>query len=334
MRLLFVTQVVDKNDSMLGFTHGWLEEFAKHFEQITVICLQEGEHSLPPNIKVYSLGKEKGISRLGYVIRFFKYVWRFRREYDAVLIHMNQEYAVLGGPLWKLLGKPIYMWRNHYVGNWITDAAAAFCTKVFCTSRTSYTAKYKQTVLMPVGVNTNMFKPVAGVGRLSHSILFLSRMSTSKRPELLLDALRILTKKGIEYQTSFVGSPPKGGESYYKKLQEGAKSLNVEFTPSVPNRDTPRIYNAHQIFVNTSPSGMYDKTIFEAAACGCVVIAASEDWRALAGEEYSFDGSVDSLVQKLETALLSDAAVQVMNPLLRRHSLSALAGRLADEMAQ
>ena len=58
MKLLIITQTVDINDQILGFFHRWVEEFAKHCEQITVICLEKGIHDLPQNVRVFSLGKE------------------------------------------------------------------------------------------------------------------------------------------------------------------------------------------------------------------------------------------------------------------------------------
>ena len=59
MRLLILTQKVDINDDILGFFHRWIEEFAKRCEKVIVICLQEGRHDLPSNVKVLSLGKRE-----------------------------------------------------------------------------------------------------------------------------------------------------------------------------------------------------------------------------------------------------------------------------------
>jgi len=76
MKLLICTQMIDKNDPILGFFHRWVEEFAKHFEHIHVICLKEGQHTLPQNVTVHSLGKEGGESRIKYVIRFYRFFSR------------------------------------------------------------------------------------------------------------------------------------------------------------------------------------------------------------------------------------------------------------------
>src|SRR3989344_6805529 len=216
MKLLIITQKVDRNDAVLGFFHRWLLEFAKNFEKITVICLKRGEYSLPPNIKVLSLGKENkelGIKnyelgkRARYVWNFYKYIWRERKNYDTVFVHMNQEYILLGGLIWKILSKKIYMWRNHHAGSFLTDSAAMFCEKVFCTSKFSYTAKYKKTAILPVGVNTEIFKPNSEVKKVPHSILFLARMAPVKKPHILIQALQVLRTRGLDFTASFYGDP-------------------------------------------------------------------------------------------------------------------------------
>ena len=59
MRLLIITQKVDEDDPILGFFRRWIIEFSKHFEAVTVICLEEGKHVLPSNVKILSLEKVK-----------------------------------------------------------------------------------------------------------------------------------------------------------------------------------------------------------------------------------------------------------------------------------
>ncbi len=295
MKLLILTQKVDRNDPVLGFFHRWIEEFAENYEKVTVICLQKGEYNLPKNVKVLSLGKEnqgltlnrgKGqtlILRSRYVWRFFKFIWRERKNYDAVFVHMNQEYVLLGGKLWLLLGKKVFMWRNHYAGNFLTNMASVFCSKVFCTSKYSYTAKYKKTVLMPVGIDTEIFKPNLSLKRTPNSILFLGRISPSKNVDVFVEALGLFKKRGITFSTSIYGDALPKDAVYYEKLKSRVQELGLKnilkFHAGIPNHKIPEIYNQHEIFVNLSSSGMYDKTIFEATACGCLVLASNNNLR-------------------------------------------------------
>lgn len=299
MRLLICTQTVDKNDPVLGFFHQWIEELAPHYEHISVVCLRAGQHSLPSNVSVYALPNGGKLVRARSFLKYIRSI-----SYDAVFVHMNQEYLLLAGWLWRLQHKPVYFWRNHYAGSLLTDVAATFCKKVFYTSRASYTAKYTHAAQMPVGVDVKTFAPVVGVVRQPRSILFLSRMAPSKRPHVLTQALRILTEKGISYTASFYGSPLPQDEEYYKKLKTSVEGLPVTFYPGLPNHETPAIYSGHEIFVNCSASGMYDKTLFEAAACGCIVLASSGDFKELAGQEFSFaDGDAEALAAKLQEML-------------------------------
>src|SRR5262245_47547882 len=104
MKLLVVTQTLDLNDPILGFFHRWVEEFAKHFDTVTVIALKVGAHNLPKNVAVHSLGKEIGLERGPRILRYVGLLLRLRREYTHVFAHMNPEYVIGGGLMWRLLG--------------------------------------------------------------------------------------------------------------------------------------------------------------------------------------------------------------------------------------
>src|SRR3989344_2752577 len=314
MRLLVLTQIIDPKDSVLGIYHKWVASLAQKFEHIEVICLTLGKYDLPKNVTVQSLGKEKAsgshfFKRLKYVFRFYFLIWSTRRAYDAVFVHMNQEYILLGGLLWKALGKKIYMWRNHYAGSFLTDIAASMCDKVFCTSRFSYTATYKKTIIMPVGVDLESVKMDISIERLPRSIIFSGRLDSSKRPHLLIKALSILKMKGVTFdKATFMGGPSKSDASYPEELriqaEKGGIGNLVEFVGAIPNTETFRYYRSRDIYVNCSRSGMFDKTIFKALASGCTVLTSSIDFKDLAGDEYFYkDGDAEDLAQKLEKFL-------------------------------
>ncbi len=340
MKLLICTQAVDKNDPFLGFFHRWVEELSKHYEKITVICLKEGEHSLPPNVSVYSLGKEKNTSRPTRALRLSRYANKFKNEYDAVFVHMNQEYVLLLGWLWKRWKKRVYMWRNHYAGNKFTDMAARWCDKVFYTSKFSYTAKYPNAAIMPVGVDIDAFTRLPEVPRDPRSILFLGRIAPSKKPDLLLEALYTLSQEKVSFEASLYGAALPKDEQYRQNLlltlkQTGLENV-VEFHESVSNTETPKIYNSHSIFVNCSSSGMYDKTLFEAAACECVVLASSKDLSELVDPRCIFEeDNVEDLARKIKALLnLSMLERQGLGSALRNIARSQSIQVLGEKLSQ
>ena len=74
---------------------------------------------------------------------------------------------------------------------------------------------------------------------------------------------------------------------------------------------------------------MFDKTLFEAAASGCIVLAASADWKELAGERFSFE-TPDILAERLAMFLRESPAEReseraFLQGIAMQHSLARLA---------
>lgn len=330
MKLLFVTQALDLDDPVLSTYHDWAKMLADISESTEAICLKEGRYALPDTVRVHSLGKEHGrVPRIVYALRFLRLCWTLRDSYDTVFVHMNQEYVLLAGWMWRLLGKRIYLWRNHYEGSFLTDIAAGFSTTVFCTSTYSYTARYAKTVFMPVGVDTDRFTSSRKMERVPHSILFMARMAPSKRPEMLLEALHVLAERGVAFTATFAGSPLPEHVRYYEgliqKVDRYGLSDRIRFVPAVPNDQLPDLYRAHSIFVNCSRPGMLDKTQFEAAACALQVITASPEAVARIQGSRQFDLNVPSSLADVLTDVLSASAPA---PDLSTESIGALAQAL------
>lgn len=343
MKILILTQKVDKNDDILGFFHGWIAEFAKHCEQVTVIALGVGEYNLPNNVRVFSLGKECGVSRFGYIFNFYRLIWRERKNYDTVFVHMNQEYVLLGGPIWKLLGKKITMWRNHYAGSLLTRVAMFLSDTLFCTSKYSFTAGTKKTALMPVGIDTDTFKKEAQIVKKPNSVLFLARISPSKKPHLIIEALRLLQNEGASFIADFYGNPLPKDISYLNSLKEKVKEYslkdNVSFKSGISNSETPRVYGSHTVFINTSPSGMYDKTIFEAMACESLILTSNLNLKGQINEIFLFkEDDAHDLAEKLKAIFRLDAEEQekygkiLRNYVVEKQSLSLLAHALKNNL--
>ncbi len=283
MRILIITQKVDINDDVLGFFHGWLKEFAKHFSKITVICLGKGEYDLPENVKIFSLGKESQVSRFSYVTRFLKIIWQERKSYDEVFVHMNKEYILLGALIWKIFKKRIMFWYNHPLADIFARMASYFADILLYTSPQSYFSKIKKAVRMPVGIDTTLFTNY-GENCDANSILSLGRISPIKNTHILIEAINKLDKEGVRTNVTLVGDALTKDLFYYENLKNNTKG--VHFEKAVANKDSVKIYNSNTIFVNMTKSGSFDKTIFEAMACERIVIASNEGFRDMINEVY------------------------------------------------
>jgi glycosyltransferase involved in cell wall biosynthesis len=327
MRLLIITQKIDKKDPVLGFFHLWVEEFSKHCESIIVVCLYKGEYTLPSNVKVLSLGKEIKQSRFSYIKNLYTYIWNERKNYDAVFVHMNQEYIVLAGLIWRLLKKKIYMWRNHHAGSVLTDIAAGFCTHVFCTSRFSYTAKYAKTKIMPVGVDTNLFKKT--LPAKPKSVLSWGRIAPSKNIDIFVE----VAKQNPDLSFDVYGDALPKDSQYLEDLKANA-GTNVIFHKAALLEQSVDIYSSHEFFINLSSSGMYDKTIFEAMACGCIVLASNDNLKGNIPDDLIFSNRATlELSQKLKkVGAYSDQQKEELKKLLEiftdKHSLKNLGREL------
>ncbi|MFA6519973.1 MAG: hypothetical protein WCT41_04145, partial [Candidatus Paceibacterota bacterium] len=160
MKLLIVTQVVDSEDPILGFFTRWIEELATRVEQVKVICLKEGNHTFSKNTQVYSLGKERGRRSSIITAVCFKWLaWNLRADYDAVLVHMNPEYILVAGSLWRVLGKQVALWYNHPHGGLKLRLASRLAHTVFYTSPYAASARLSNAVRMPAGIDTDLFAP-------------------------------------------------------------------------------------------------------------------------------------------------------------------------------
>jgi len=276
--LLIITQKVDQNDTLLGFMHGWIREFANNFEKITVICLQKGEYSLPKNVEVLSLGKELGAYKIEYIFNFYRYIFLRRKQYDAVFVHMNPEYVLLGGIFWRLWGKKMVLWYNHTFGNWKCRLAMKMVHTVCHTSPYAFTAGTKKSLVMPAGTDTEFFN-FDGLKTTKPSILYVGRVAPVKDLMTLIRAVKILEEQDIEFTLNIYGEALPKDLVYLEMIKKEAGDLInkgiINLKGGIPNIKTPEIFAVSWVFVNLTPSGNYDKTVLEAMACGSIPIVSS-----------------------------------------------------------
>ncbi|MEA2112506.1 MAG: glycosyltransferase [Patescibacteria group bacterium] len=283
MKLLILTQKVDKNDDgVLGFFHGWVNEFAKHCEQVIVIALEARDYDLPNNVKVLSLGKEQGKSRLKYAFNFYKYIWSERKNYDNVFVHMNPEYIVLGGLFWRLMGKKIGLWYMHKSVDLKLRLAEKLTYIIFSATPESFRLKTKKLNITGHGIDVEQFiSKDSLIKNKAFRVVTVGRISPIKDYETLIDAIKILQKYNSKIELDIIGGVGKAGqEKYLESLKKKVKNDGLEevinFIGPVPTNNIVNYLQESNLFVNTSHTGSLDKTILEAMSCGLITISSND----------------------------------------------------------
>lgn len=345
MKLLIVTQVVDKNDSVLGFMHGWIAEFARNVDELTVICLKKGEHYLPDNVKVVSLGKEGKRSRIQYILRFYNYVWSERVNYDTVFVHMNPIYIVLGGLLWQLLSKKIALWYTHKHVDLKLRVAEKMADIILTASRESFRLTSKKVKVMGHGINIDAFNPSVKEKDSVFTILTIGRISPIKDYETLIEAANLLVQKGLNIKVIIVGGAGTPEQVPYeqslkKLVAEKKLGDTITFVGPLPNTQIVSFLERAHVFVNTSGTGSLDKSGLEAMACGLPVITCNESYvDMLQSYGYMFEkGNAQALSKKIEDYMKKDketrekVSVEMRDLVVKNHALQSLIPKIVTTL--
>ena len=193
---------------------------------------------------------------------------------------------------------------------------------------------------MPVGVDTSIFKSVNGP-RKERSILSLGRISPVKNIHLMIHAAKILMEKGIKFQLDIVGDPANEEDFAYREnlLQKAEPLLEknvVRFYQGVPHNEVFALYSSHEIFLNLTPKGSLDKTIFEAAGSRCIPITGNPALVELMGKEAVSTLEPETIASTLEywlsvpSSKKKGISSQVKEKILQKHSVKCLIEQLVN----
>ena len=196
---------------------------------------------------------------------------------------------------------------------------------------------------MPVGVPEEMFKENKDSQRQLNSILSLARLSPSKKIEQLIEALSILKERRVEFTATICGTVTEQHKSYIDKLHEKVKVLGLQkdvvFTDGVSYKEVPQKFWKHEVSVNQSPSGMYDKTIFEGMMCGNLVLSCNKNLRGEIDERFLFqEDNAKEIADKLQSIFMlseeekEEHRSRMVQYAKKHHSLAYLSERLKTEL--
>lgn len=323
-RLLFITQKIHSNDDDLAFVIQWIDEFIKQGMDVQVICLEKGDFD--DHFQVFSLGKEKGLSKWQWILNFYKYI--FTLKYNKVFVHMNPEWSALGGWYWRLTAKPFYFWYTHYTMTWYLRITAWFVTKMFCATPQSlpqYNNSPKKIVTRH-GVDLNFWKIdylVPLQQRNKTNLLMVHRLCRSKRIEIAIKALNHLPS---DYNLTIYGRDVE--KDYVKELHELVDRLGfgsrVHFMGPVPTHKLKNIYGHYRLLVNMA-SETIDKTKLEAMCFGLYPVTTKQNSIAIGLPVYPEDDESKTIAEFILQAKWEEYDLKYLQDIVKnRHSLEAL----------
>jgi len=288
MKLLICTQKIDKDDPILGFFHRWVIEFAKNYESIIVICLEKGKYELPVNVRVLSLGKESRESRLKYIRNFYKYIWNERKNYDAVFVHMNQVYIILGGIFWRIWGKRIGLWYTHRATSFSLRLAVFLTHHIFTASKESFRIKTKKVHVVGHGIDLVVKRSGLQNKNTRLNIISLGRITRIKNLDILIDAMEILKNRQINFICQIIGPKITTDDNiYFEEIKEMViqKDLSqyVMFGDAVSHEKIGDLFAESDININLAPTGGVDKVVLEGILSRAIPLVSNESFREIFG---------------------------------------------------
>lgn len=363
MKLLMITRKVDRYDPLAGFAYGWVKKIAQNIDQLKVLCLEKGDISeLPSNVQIYSLGKERGASRLARLWRWQILALKLVPKVDGVFCHMNPEYTIAIAPYAKLFRKRIVAWYTHGAVTSKLKILEKLADKILTASKESFRLASKKVLITGHGIDTELFHPprpgqetitkfyLAGrePGDLANfKILTIGRISPTKDYESLIKAVDILVndKKIENLQVNIIGGPGLAEQKVYlDNLQAMVEKMQlkkvIHFLGAISNIETVGHYQDADLFINLSGTGSVDKAVLEAMACGAMVLTSNEAFKNIV--------DADFMVEKDQPAKLAEKIQWVINlpeenkkmikeklrmEVLVHHDLNNLAKKIVNQFA-
>jgi len=353
MRILLFNLATDARDPALGFASRWLAALAARVEFIHVVTMRAGEFAAPANVRVHSVGKEKGYSEPRRALEFYRLMTRILRHdrIDVCFSHMMPLFTVLAAPLLKWKGIPIVTWYAHPSVTPTLKLAHHASARMIASLATAYPYKHDKLIAVGQGIDTELFSPFAGTAPDEPPlILCVGRLSPVKDHPTLLRAVGLLRERWPgRFRVVIVGGPagPRD-EPYVRALRSQVGALDMDgvirFEPATSLENLPSWYRRAAVYVNMTPTGSGDKVALEAMACAKLCLTANEGFKETLGKfaDHLFyrHGDAEGLAAVLQWALALGETerrrigIYLRERVIEMHGLDRLMARLVELFAE
>jgi glycosyltransferase involved in cell wall biosynthesis len=330
--LLIICQKADETDDLLGFFPAWISEFAKHYERVEVVALGVGSHAVPANVRVHSLGKERGAPKIQQAVRMARLLWRHTPRHGAVFCHMSPVFAIIAWPLAVLRRSRITLWYLHRSVTLKLRIALLLCRHLVTADAASLRIRSPKIVSVGHGIDTARWAAQhAPMGDRALHLLAVGRLSPIKGLETLIRAASLLTERGVAVEVRIVGKPVMPRDHAYAAELSSLVAKHgmgdvVHFVGFVPhNQLAPHYAWADMVFGGT-PKGGIDKALLEGMAAGCVPVTSNTVIQEAVLYPHGDAAALADMLERVEPDALRDEMVRLVQ---ERHELAGTIARIA-----
>lgn len=281
MHILMMTQQVDAEHDVLGFTVDWIRALASHVDRLDVLTGYAGSYDLPDNVSVRSYGKERDFGKIRRIATFQRHCVQYAQmDIDAVFVHMIPAYVIASWPWFAASDTPFVLWYAHSETDAKLRVAHRLVDKVVTATNASFRLDSGKLEVLGHGIDTSTFTP--GHPETERNLLLgVGRLDPVKNFETLIDAVDELDSRGRDVRLRIVGETS-DYEGYEADLRNRIKQLDIEsrvtFVGTVPHDEIVAEYRRAEAFLNASRTGSLDKTEVESMACQTPTISSNDSY--------------------------------------------------------
>ncbi len=282
--VVFVTQVIDPEDPILGFAVRLVRGLGQRSPGLVVVANEVRRVPADLEVEVRSLGKEDGRGRVAKGLRYQRILADLcrRRRPVTVVAHMCPTYLTVAAPLLKATGGRSLLWFTHPAASAALRRAERLADVIVTALPGSYPRPSDKVRAIGHSIDTDHFRPGApppddGTLRL----VAIGRTAPTKHYPAMVRAVSQARQEGVDVRLRIVGPATKPAETAHRQeIAELIAALGLE--PSVtlesdvePHR-MPALLAGADALVNAHADGSADKVVFEALACGRPALVSSE----------------------------------------------------------
>jgi glycosyltransferase involved in cell wall biosynthesis len=286
-RLVFVTQQVDPEHPVLGATAAQIAALAERVDEVLVLANGPIADGLPANCRVVSFSAPTKPARTLRYLRAL--VPALAQRPVAVLAHMSPVYAVLAAPLARPLGVPVLLWFTQAGGGRLLRVAEPLVSAILTVDRRSVPLDSKKVRAIGHGIDVDAFRVSGSKPQATLRLLGLGRYAPVKGWDVAIRALAELSDAELTIHGPTLTAADRRNRAELERLAREL-DVSVTFGDAVPRSEVPRLFAEADALVNPTRGNAADKVVFEAAAAGIPVLAASPVFDGFLPPELRFDG--------------------------------------------